>query len=160
MKLSLKWFIKPTALILIASTITTGCMGRNALTQKVRKANLRVTENRWGREATFLGLSIIWVYRICTVCDLLIFNSIEFWTGENVINGKTPLVEMPMHEVKEKFGFNDVKKAEYERLSATEAKLYLDFEDGDKLTFDVIRDGDSYTVSYLGKEFYKSAITQ
>ena len=42
-----------------------------------------------------------------------------------------------MAQVK-KMGFNDVNKAQIERLSSTEAKLHLDFTNGDKVSFDVI----------------------
>lgn len=119
-----------------------------------------MTEHRWGREGVFIGLHLIWVYRIATICDLLVFNSIEFWSGENPINGKSALVDMPMDEVQKKFGFNDVESAKVERLSATEAKLYLRFTDGDRLTFDVTREQENYTISYLGREFFKNTITQ
>jgi hypothetical protein len=137
--------------------LTTGCMGTNAVTQKVRKANLKVVENRWGREGVFLGLNILWVYRICTVADLLVFNSIEFWTGENVINGQSPLVDMPIEEVREKIGI-DVNMAQIERMNDHEAKLYLGFDNGDHLSFDVLRSDEEYTVSYLGREFYRGEL--
>lgn len=143
------------ALLLVA--MTTGCLGRNGLTRKVKKFNLSVTENRWGREGTFLGLQVLWVYRICTVLDLLVFNSIEFWSGENPINGESPIVDLPMSEV-EKISFNDVEKARIQRLSSTEAKLYLDFQNGDELTFDVLRTDETYTIGYQGREFFQGQI--
>ena len=144
---------------LLACTVLTGCLGTNALGGKVRKWNLKVVEHRWAREGVFLGLTIFWVYRICMVLDLLIFNSIEFWTGENNINGKKALADIPTWKA-EKLGLHNERDAKIERLSETEAKLYVDFEDGDKVTFDVIRVDMEYSVQYQGKEFFKGQIQE
>ena len=148
---------KKIFLTLLVPLALTGCMGTNGLTGKVQKFNLEVVEHRWAREGVFLGLHIVWVYRICTVLDLIVFNSIEFWSGENPINGKSPLVDVPMDTIK-KMGMNDVNKAQIERLTANKAKLYIDFTNGDKISFDVDRTGDEYQVSYLGKEFFKGLV--
>ena len=79
---------KKLTLFALALATLTGCMGRGALGKKVMKWNLEVVEHRWAREGVFLGLWITLVYPICAILDLLIFNSIEFWTGENPINGQ------------------------------------------------------------------------
>jgi hypothetical protein len=134
-----------------------GCMGRNALVGKVMKWNLETADSRWGREGVFVGLWITLVYPICAVLDLLIFNSIEFWSGENNLNGKSPVVDMPKEEV-QKLGLNGVDSARVERLTETKANLYIDFSNGDSATFDVIRTDSSYSVSYMGVEFYNGAV--
>lgn len=72
-----------------------GCIGRMALTGKVTDFNLSVTENNWGREGVFLGLHIIPVYPFAAFGDLLIVNSIEFWTGENPLSGEAALADTP-----------------------------------------------------------------
>jgi hypothetical protein len=138
-------------------TIFCGCLGTSGLGAKVKKFNLEVVEHRWAREGVFLGLQILWVYRISAVLDLLVFNSIEFWSGENPINGKSPLAEIPL-EIAEKIGFQDVEKALIERMDANNAKMQINFENGDLMTFDVVRTDDSYTISYLGKEFFQGTI--
>jgi len=152
----IKKMMRTTAVIL-ALMMLGGCMGHGALTSKVLKWNLETAESRWGREGVFLGLWITLVYPICAVLDLLIFNSIEFWTGENSLNGKSPVVDMPKAEVR-KLGMSGVDKARVERLSETKANLYIDFTNGDSATFDVIRDGYNYSVSYLGVEFYNGTL--
>lgn len=45
-----------------------------------------------------------------------------------------------------------------ERLSDERAKLYVEFTNGDRVTFDVVRDGDSYTISYGGVEFFEGTL--
>jgi len=133
----------------------TGCMGHNGLVGKTLKFNLSVTENRWGREILFIPM--LPVHLICGVFDLLIFNSVEFWSGTNPINGKSALVDVPMSEVK-KMGMVEVAQAQVERIDEYTAKLHLEFENGDNATFDVHRDGDRYTVSYLGIEYYQGRL--
>ena len=132
-------------------------MGTNGLSGKAQKFNLSVTENRWGREGIFLGFSVFYVYRVCLALDLLIFNSIEFWSGENPINGKSPLVDVPLEDVK-KLGLERINHAQIERLNSNQAKLYVTFLNGDKISFDVDRTDDQYAVTYLGKEFFNGSI--
>jgi hypothetical protein len=138
--------------LLLAFSLT-GCMGHNGLTGKALKFNLETTEDRWGREFMFVGMFVVLIYPICTILDLFIFNSIEFWSGENPINGKSPLVDIPLSEV-QKMGMTQVVRAQVERVDEKLALLHLDFSDGDKVTFDVVRDDFTYTVSYLGVEYY------
>jgi hypothetical protein len=149
--------VKRAVLALALFAVSTGCMGTGGLGGKVKKFNLTAIENRWGREGLFLGLNVLWVYRICTVLDLFIFNSIEFWSGENPINGKPPLVDVPASTV-EKMGFHEINTAQVELVSGNQAKLHLDFRNGDRMAFDVLRDGESYTVSYLGRVFFEGRV--
>lgn len=141
----------------LSGSLSTGCMGTQGITGKVKRFNLDVTENRWGREGLFLLLNVVWIYRICTVLDLFIFNSIEFWSGKNVINGKSPLVDVPYSQV-EKMGFRDLERAQVELVAENDAKLHLGFRNGDHMAFDVHRDQDAYTVSYLGRVFFQGQV--
>jgi hypothetical protein len=149
--------VKRAVLALALFASLTGCMGTGGLVGKVRKFNLTATEHRWGREGIFLGLNVLWVYRICAVLDLFVFNSIEFWSGTNPLNGKSALVDVP-RAAAEKMGFLGIDRAQVERLSDDEAKLHLDFQNGDRMAFDVLREGESYTVSYLGRVFFEGEI--
>ena len=47
-----------------------------------------------------------------------------------------------------------------QRINDTEAKMFLAFDNGDKMTFDVIRTDAAYTVSYLGREFCTGTVNQ
>jgi hypothetical protein len=134
-----------------------GCLGTNAITGKARELNLKSVENRWTREGVYLGMQALWVYRVCTVLDLFIFNSLEFWSGANPINGRAALADVPRAQV-EQMGFTDIEDARVELVSANDAKLYLDFKNGDRMTLDVFRQGDEYTVSYLGRVFFDGRV--
>lgn len=146
--------IRSIACLLLVFSMT-GCMGHNGLLGKSLKFNLSMTENRWGREGIFVVMFPVNV--IFAVGDLFIFNSIEFWSGENPINGKSALVDLPMSEVK-KMGMVEIVRAQVERVDEYTAKLHLDFENGDHATFDILRDGSSYTVSYRGVEYYQGRL--
>ena len=73
-------------LVLGSVILSTGCTGTFGLTRKIHNWQTSF-ENRWVDEAAFLGCVILPVYGLSTLGDALIFNSIEFWTGNN-----------PMHE--------------------------------------------------------------
>ena len=134
-----------------------GCFGHNGLVDRVLDFNLRSTENRWGREALFVGMWIVPVYPICTVIDIFALNSIEFWTGENPMNGRRAVVDVPRSEI-EKLGLEAAQVAQLERLDEARAALHVQFENGDRVTFDVLRNGDRYVVSYAGVEFFEGGI--
>ena len=151
----------PVALTMTVSMLlSTGCIGHMGVTQKVKKGNLSLTEHRWGREGIFVGFQVFWVYRISALLDLVVFNSIEFWSGENPITKKPALASLPPEAIEKIFAEQDIDMAQIQRINDTEAKMYLAFNNGDKMTFDVVRTDDTYTVSYLGREFYTGQITE
>jgi hypothetical protein len=52
----------------------------------------------------------------------------------------------------------EIERAQVERLNETEAKLHVDLRNGDRMAFDVLREGESYTVSYAGRVFYEGKL--
>jgi hypothetical protein len=77
------------ASLLLAVTLTAGCFGPMNLSSKLGTWN-RGIENRWAAEAVFLPLRIFYVYTVCFLGDILIFNTIEFWGGSNPISPVDP----------------------------------------------------------------------
>ena len=59
-----------------------GCTGPFKLTTTVHKWQTSF-ENKWVDEVAFLGCIILPVYGLATLGDAIIFNSVEFWTGNN-----------------------------------------------------------------------------
>jgi len=66
------------------SVLLSGCFGSFALTKKVYNWNDSF-ESKFAKEAIFLGLNIIPVYGIASFVDGILFNSIEFWSGDNPV---------------------------------------------------------------------------
>ncbi|WP_290524512.1 DUF3332 family protein [Alcanivorax sp.] len=64
----------------------TGCLGQNALFDTVQDWNATATNNKFVSQ----GISFIFwwvpVYGLSLLGDIVIFNSIEFWTGTNPIS--------------------------------------------------------------------------
>jgi len=71
--------------ILAAALLVSGCYGPFNLTRKLHQWNGEVSENKWAVEIVFLALVWAPVYGLAGLGDGLIFNTIEFWGGENPI---------------------------------------------------------------------------
>lgn len=76
--------IKIVALTLVAVLMisSVGCYGSFELTKKVYKWN-GTFGDKWVNEIGFLVLTIVPVYSIAAAIDVIILNSLEFWTGTN-----------------------------------------------------------------------------
>lgn len=72
---------------LIAAVLSLGffssCLGPNKLWNKVHDWNMTATDERWVNEGIFLVLNIVPVYGISYAIDILVLNSVEWWTGKN-----------------------------------------------------------------------------
>ncbi|NOT28879.1 MAG: DUF3332 family protein [Planctomycetes bacterium] len=77
---------------LVAAVLSLGlfssCLGPNKLFNKLHDWNLGATQDRWANEGIFLVLSIVPVYSLSYAIDVVILNSIEFWSGKNPMDGK------------------------------------------------------------------------
>lgn len=77
--------IKKTVFIVLAAVVLTtqsGCFGSFELTQSIYQVNKSVGD-KVVQEVVFLAFCIIPVYEIGVIGDVLIFNTIEFWSGTN-----------------------------------------------------------------------------
>ena len=73
-----------TAVALAMVMFLSACTGSFELTRKINQFN-KSFDDQWVEEAVFLGLLIIPVYEIALLADVLIFNAVEFWSGENPV---------------------------------------------------------------------------
>lgn len=82
----MKKYLKFTALLLSLTLVTvsvSSCYGKFALTRKIYTWNGSVSENKFVQTIVMWGLMIIPVYSIGGTVDILILNTIEFWSGNN-----------------------------------------------------------------------------
>jgi hypothetical protein len=81
-------FAKVVALCLLTSVgwFAAGCFGRFELTRKVYDINRSVGDKYLRSAVTWLFV-IIPVYGVAALLDFVIFNLVEFWTGENPVGG-------------------------------------------------------------------------
>lgn len=80
-----KYTVVILALLLALSLTMSSCLGSLALTNKVRVWNRQIS-NKFINELVYVGLWIVPVYETCFISDILVLNSIEFWSGKNPIN--------------------------------------------------------------------------
>ena len=79
--------VKLTSMAMIVILLTiglSGCFGNFAATRKVYDFNKNFGD-KWMNQIMFWVLSWIPVYEAAGIADLLIFNTVEFWTGSNPI---------------------------------------------------------------------------
>lgn len=68
------------ALVVVAASVA-GCMGSFTLTKKLYGFNETITDNKIVNNVIFWGLNIVPVYSLAVGVDVIILNTIEFWTG-------------------------------------------------------------------------------
>ena len=83
--------------LLAVAMFTSGCYGPFYLTRKVWDWNGKVG-GKWTNEVVFLVLAWLPVYSLATLADGIIFNSIEFWTGNNPVQNVRN--DAPAHRTK------------------------------------------------------------
>lgn len=64
----------------------TGCLGQNALFDTVQDWNATATNNKFVNQGISFVFWWVPVYGLSLLGDIVIFNSIEFWTGTNPIS--------------------------------------------------------------------------
>lgn len=75
-----KPIIFAAALLIACSVSFQSCIGSFALTNKVLTWNKNVS-NKFLNEVVFFAFWVLPVYEVTAVADLLVINSIEFWSG-------------------------------------------------------------------------------
>ena len=68
------------------------CIGSFALTNKVLAWNKQVGD-KFVNELVFVAFWILPVYELSGLADILVINSIEFWTGENPVTAQTKIID-------------------------------------------------------------------
>ena len=80
----MKKSFKNLALLFCSALILSSCIGSFQLTNKVKDWNDTIGD-KWINEVVFLAFHIVPVYQICMFADGVVFNSVEFWTGERLV---------------------------------------------------------------------------
>ena len=71
-------------------TVTTACYGPFNLTKNVYHWNSGIkgsgeVNDKWMKEIVFFGMIVVPVYMFSALLDAFIFNSIQFWSGDNPV---------------------------------------------------------------------------
>lgn len=87
-----KFFTVALILTLGCSIMLTSCIGSFALTNKVLAWNKQVG-SKFVNELVFFAFWILPVYELSAIADVLVINSIEFWSGSNPVTASTKVIE-------------------------------------------------------------------
>src|SRR5689334_12499161 len=80
-----------TSLVLVGfMTVSAACYGPFNLTRNVYHWNSNIkgsgeVNEKWMKEIVFFGMIVIPVYMFSALLDAFVFNSIQFWSGDNPI---------------------------------------------------------------------------
>lgn len=77
------------ALALALTASVSGCYGRFALSHKLHAWNGTISD-RWINSIVFFGLVVVQAYTLCLLGDGIIFNTVEFWSGDNPVASVDP----------------------------------------------------------------------
>lgn len=127
---------------------TTGCFGEFQLTRKIYQWNDGVSDSKFVKTLLMYGLTIIPVYPVAAIGDLVIINLIEFWSGSN------PLAMAP-GEVEEQ---TVTYQGETYRIQATQNQFLIEKEGArpqklvyseEEQSWNLISEGESQTLLSL-----------
>jgi hypothetical protein len=74
--------VMATAIFLGSSILFSSCIGSFGLTNKLFSWNKSIGE-KWVNELVFIALGGLQVYSVAVAIDVLVLNTVEFWTGSN-----------------------------------------------------------------------------
>lgn len=72
--------------VIALGLLNTSCLGPNNAHNSIRNWNATVGDQDWVEEVIFVGFHILPVYQFAYLGDILIFNTIDYWTDNNPIN--------------------------------------------------------------------------
>ncbi len=79
-------------LMLASSMMFTSCIGSFSLSNKVLSWNKQVG-SKFVNELVFFALWIVPVYELSLFADIVVINSIEFWSGSNPVAANTQVID-------------------------------------------------------------------
>ena len=143
--------------VLASSMMFTSCIGSFGLTNKLLAWNRNV-DNKFVNELVFIAFWIVPVYEVSALADVLVLNSIEFWSGSNPVAdaGKVKTVETKdgLYAIETKAdGYSIQKQGEeavvdlnYDKETRTWS---ADFEGETTKLFTFAEDDDNEVVMYM-----------
>jgi len=78
------------AAALVLSLTAPSCLGPDNLYRSVHNWNAELSDQDWVNEVVFLGMIIIPVYQFAWLGDVVILNTIDYWTGKDTIKDPGP----------------------------------------------------------------------
>lgn len=88
-----KRYVSVAVICLVLSSLTlSSCIGSFRLTNSVLKWNNQVG-SKFLNELVFFAFWVLPVYEVTSLADILVLNSIEFWSGKNPLSASTKVID-------------------------------------------------------------------
>lgn len=88
-----KRYLSAAVICLVLSSLTlSSCIGSFRLTGSVLKWNNQVG-SKFLNELVFFAFWVLPVYEVTSLADILVLNSIEFWSGRNPLSASTKVID-------------------------------------------------------------------
>ena len=84
--LAMKKLFAPLVLCFVLAFAATGCLGSYSAMHAVNRWNSHATGSKIANSVIHFGLWVIPVYPLALAGDFLIFNNVEFFTGNRMFN--------------------------------------------------------------------------
>lgn len=130
------YFSVALILTIAASLSLSSCIGSFQLTNKVLSWNKQVG-GKFVNELVFVAFWILPVYEITGLADILVLNSIEFWSGKQALSAETIYI--------------DGKDARYEVQRDMKGYTVTNLESKESVRFDFNESDNSWSLSNDGK---------
>lgn len=90
----MKKFAKLSVMMVAISIMFSSCIGSFQLTSKLKNFNDGIG-SKWVNELVFVAFCIVPVYELSALADVLVLNSIEFWSGKKTLAdaGETKIIK-------------------------------------------------------------------
>ncbi|EMN6202100.1 DUF3332 domain-containing protein [Vibrio vulnificus] len=142
-----------------AAMALSGCVGSNAVTGYVMGFNLKAVDNRYARGG--LNMLLAPVYGVAIAADYIVFNSLEFWTGKNPLNGKPHIFDTKMdtyidvnHQLDKSLttapiapltNNRIIEQGMMQQIDENTVQMDITYNNGEKATLTGVREGDFVT---------------
>ncbi|WP_438468828.1 DUF3332 domain-containing protein [Vibrio vulnificus] len=143
----------------VAAMALSGCVGSNAVTGYVMGFNLKAVDNRYARGG--LNMLLAPVYGVAIAADYIVFNSLEFWTGKNPLNGKPHIFDTKMdtyidvnHQLDKSLttapiapltNSRIIEQGMMQQIDENTVQMDITYNNGEKATLTGVREGDFVT---------------
>ena len=77
----------------LALALCSACIGPNRLWHKLHDWNMEASDERWAREGIFVVFHVVPIYPLAYLGDIVVFNSVEWWGGDPMIDYETRLAQ-------------------------------------------------------------------
>ena len=132
-----KFMVNAVIAVSLGAMTLSSCIGSFGLTNSVLDWNKRATDNKFVNEIIFVLISP--AYAVCSFADVLVLNSIEFWTGNKVI-GQVGTTKDVMGKDGRMYAIKTLKNG-YEITDPEGEKSYFVFDKKNK-SWSYSKDGD------------------